>query len=77
MNSDFAKPREGIHRYRDPIFDLAIVDIVLTLVLAYIITIYSPFKNLLLVFLFLVIISILIHKCLNIKTKLLDYLHLN
>ena len=34
----FGKERDGVHRYRDPFFDLAIVDVVMTIVGAIVIS---------------------------------------
>jgi hypothetical protein len=59
----FDKPREGIHSIR--IFDIAIIDVIFTLIAAYLIS----KKNILAVFIILVVLSIVIHTMFNIKTK--------
>lgn len=58
-----SEPRQGIHSIR--VFDVAIVDVILTLVAAYII---SP-KYFIGVFIVLVILSIIIHTKLGIVTR--------
>jgi len=63
----FGKPKKGIHSYR--IFNIAIVDTLLTIVLAFIIS-YSFKKTFFLVFLILMIISIIVHKIFCVETTL-------
>ena len=62
----FAEPRTGIHNIR--IFDIAIVDVLITLLASYAISYYTSYK-MLSVFIVLIILSILIHTMLDIKTK--------
>ena len=62
----FAVPRTGIHNIR--IFDIAIVDVLITLLASYAISYYTSYK-VVSVFIALIIISILIHTMLDIKTK--------
>jgi hypothetical protein len=76
MENIFGKPNEGAHSYRDPIFNLAIVDVVLTYALALFISRYYSYKNSIIVFIYLLIFSIFIHKLFGVKTKLLQYLHI-
>lgn len=58
-----SKPREGIHSIR--VFDIAIVDLILTIIGAYIIS----KKHVISVFIALILLSIVIHSMLGIKTK--------
>lgn len=61
----FGKPGEGIHRYR--IHDIAIVDTVMTIVVAYLIKEYfkQPFLKVLII---LFIIGIISHRLFCVKT---------
>lgn len=63
----FGKPKQGIHSYR--IFGMAFVDLFLTFVLAYLIYIYTKYSYLS-IFLFLIILSIIIHKLMCVDTTL-------
>lgn len=56
-------PREGIHAYR--IFDIAIIDVILTIIAAVAIS----RKHFIVVFIILVVLSIIIHTILKIKTR--------
>jgi hypothetical protein len=60
---NISEPRQGIHSYR--IFDVAIVDVALTVLFTFMIT----KKNRMLVFIILILLSIIIHTMLGIKTK--------
>lgn len=67
----FGKVGEGVHSLR--LFNIAIVDTLLTFVLAYIINSYlkSYLKsNLLIIFFILLVISIFIHKAFCVETTL-------
>lgn len=74
--SDNTKPRQGIHAYR--VFDYAIIDVVFTfigaLILWYVIAQQKEScKNvecLMLIFVYLLVIGIVTHYFLGIKTKL-------
>ncbi len=63
----FGKPREGPHSYR--IFNIAIVDTVLTIIIGYLISKYFKLKlvNVLIV---LFILSVIIHKMFCVETTL-------
>ena len=63
----FGKPREGAHSYR--IFDLAIVDIVATYILAIFISKYTTYQTNQL-FIILMISSVFIHKLFCVETTL-------
>jgi hypothetical protein len=73
MCSISGEPNKGIHSYRDPIFNLAIVDVLLTLIAAYTIAKYTSYKNTIYNFIALVVLSLLIHKYFGVKTKLMEY----
>ena len=63
----FGKVGEGVHSFR--LFNIAIVDTLLTFVLAYIINSYLK-SNLLILFFLLLFLSILIHKAFCVETTL-------
>lgn len=63
----FGKVGEGVHSLR--LFNIAIVDTLLTFVLAYIINSYLK-SNLLILFFLLLFLSILIHKAFCVETTL-------
>ena len=63
----FGKVGEGAHSLR--IFNFAVVDTLLTLVLAYIINMYLK-TNLLVIFIVLIILSIAIHRLFCVETTL-------
>lgn len=59
----FSAPREGIHSIR--IFDIAIIDVIFTILGALIIS----RKHFIIVFIMLIVLSIIIHTIMGIKTK--------
>ena len=61
-------PREGIHSIR--VFDVAIIDVIFTGIAAYIIS----KKNIISVFIILVLLSVVIHSLLGIKTRTNEFL---
>lgn len=63
----FGKPKEGIHSYR--IFNIAIVDLGVTILLSKIIS-YAYNLNSLIVFLSLLVIGIISHKLFCVNTTL-------
>lgn len=63
----FGKVGEGAHSVR--FFNFAVVDTLLTLVLAYIINLYLK-TNLLVIFIVLIILSIAIHRLFCVETTL-------
>ena len=63
----FGKVGTGVHSLR--LFNIAIVDTLLTLVLAYIINSYLK-SNLLIIFFLLLVLSIAIHKAFCVQTTL-------
>ena len=63
----FGKVGTGVHSVR--LFNIAVVDTLLTLVLAYIINSYLQ-SNLILIFFLLLVLSIVIHKAFCVQTTL-------
>ena len=63
----FGKPNEGVHSYR--VFNIAIIDTVLTIILGYFISKYFKIK-LLYVLVGLFILGTVIHKIFCVKTTL-------
>lgn len=66
----FGKPNEGVHSYR--IFNIAIIDTVLTIILGYFIAKYYKL-NLLYVLVGLFILATIIHKIFCVKTTLTNF----
>ena len=65
----FGAPNTGIHKYR--ILDIAIVDTLATLILAWLITRFTSIDfNVFNVFLGLVVLSILVHRLFCVETTL-------
>jgi hypothetical protein len=78
MANMFGEPNQGIHKYR--LFNIALVDLLATYILAYII--YSNYcvynyKLLIKIFILLIIISIFIHKLFCVKTTLTTFFFKN
>jgi len=73
MNSEckysdiFGKPRTGVHGYR--LFDIAVVDVILTIILGVIISKVSGL-NTLLVITICFLVGIFIHRLFCVKTKI-------
>lgn len=63
----FGKPNEGLHSYR--LFDIAIVDVILTIMAAYYISKYLNYNFYLICF-YLFIIGIYVHRFFCVKTKI-------
>lgn len=63
----FGKPNEGLHKYK--IFDIAIIDVLFTLLFAYLIQKYYDMP-LIYIFLILIFIGIIAHKLFDVKTGL-------
>jgi hypothetical protein len=66
-----SEPRSGIHSIR--IFDIAIIDVILTLIAAFILS----RKHIFAVFILLVLMSIIIHTILGIKTRTNHFMFCN
>jgi hypothetical protein len=67
----FGKPREGLYAYR--IFDIAIIDVILTIILAYIISIWYKY-NFLICTLILFLIGIISHWLFCVKTSINNFI---
>ena len=61
-------PGKGIHSYR--IFNIAIVDVVATIVLAYVIYLFIPKYNFFFILICLFLIGIIFHKIFCVKTTI-------
>lgn len=62
----FGKEREGIHSIR--IFDIAIIDVLLTILTAYFISVYFKY-NFIIILLLLFVFGIILHRIFCVKTK--------
>ena len=65
----FGKERDGVHSYRDPFFDLAIVDVVMTIVGAIVIS-YTWKVNVIVSFVFLFVLGIILHYIFCVETTI-------
>ncbi len=63
----FGKPKTGVHRYR--LFGIAIVDLLMTIIVAYLISYYLK-KSFIIVFLVLFILGICLHRLFCVNTTL-------
>ncbi len=63
----FGKVKEGVHSYR--IFDIAAIDVFFTILLSYIISIYSKY-NIIIIIIILFVLSIFIHKLFCVETTI-------
>lgn len=64
----FGKPNTGAHSYR--LLNIAIVDVLVTLLLAFVISYFNKQKNVMYIFFILVLISVFIHKLFCVDTTL-------
>lgn len=64
----FGEPNTGPHRYR--LFNIAIVDVVATILLAYVIQLYNPSRDFLPILILLFIIGIVLHRVFCVKTTI-------
>ena len=70
----FGKPREGNHKYRIPIIDLAIVDVLIAALAGYFIGVRYLEYSAISVFVFLLILTIVSHRIFCVETTLDQYL---
>ena len=63
----FGKPNEGVHSYR--IFNIAIVDVLLTIILGFIISLLTNYK-LIYVLIFLFLLGIFMHRLFCVQTTI-------
>ena len=66
------KPGQGIHSYR--IFNIAIVDVILTIIGAYVIYIFIPKINYFVILILLFLLGIILHKIFCVRTTIDKYL---
>jgi hypothetical protein len=66
------KPRKGIHSYR--IFNIAIVDVLLTIIGAYVIYLFFPKINYFVILILFFILGIILHKIFCVRTTIDKYL---
>jgi hypothetical protein len=66
------KPGQGIHSYR--IFNIAIVDVLLTIIGAYVIYLFFPKINYFVILILFFILGIILHKIFCVKTTIDKYL---
>ena len=69
LSNIFGKPREGVHSFRLPILDIAVVDLMLTIIVAFFIARHFN-KSFIDIFIILMLIAILSHQYFGVKTKL-------
>jgi len=62
----FGKPGEGVHSYR--IFNIAVVDVLLTVLLAFIIHFFLPKISLIYTFIFVFLLGIFAHRIFCVRT---------
>jgi hypothetical protein len=67
----FGKPNEGIHSYR--LFDVAIVDLLFTIIMAYLLANYLN-KSFVVIFLILFVLGELMHYLFCVDTKVINFL---
>jgi uncharacterized membrane protein len=65
----FGKPGKGVHSYRIPLLDVAAVDVIATLIVGYLIALYSKW-NYWLVVLVLFLLGIAMHRLFCVRTKI-------
>jgi hypothetical protein len=66
------KPGQGVHSYR--IFNIAVVDVLFTIIGAYIIYLFFPKINYFIILILLFILGIILHKMFCVKTTIDKYL---
>ena len=72
-SSPFGKPDEGIHKYRDPIFNTAIVDVIVTIIGAFIISKYTDY-SFIIILIIIFILGIIIHRLFCVRTTVDKFL---
>ena len=68
----FGKPNEGLHSIR--LFDIAIFDVILTIMIAYLLNIILGGNNFILILIVLFISGIFLHRLFCVKTTVDKYL---
>jgi hypothetical protein len=69
----FGKPRTGLHSYRIPIIDLAVIDLVLTVVGAWLLSKVLD-KSFIVVLVVLLLLGVLFHASFCVDTQLNSYI---
>jgi hypothetical protein len=64
----FGKPNTGLHKYR--IFNIAIVDVILTIIFAYFIYLALPKYNYFCILFFLFLLGIFFHRLFCVRTTI-------
>jgi hypothetical protein len=64
----FGKPNEGVHSYR--IYNIAIVDVLATIALAYVIYLFIPKYNFFFILICLFLLGIILHKLFCVRTTI-------
>lgn len=64
----FGKPKTGAHSIR--IFDVAIIDVILTIVLAYLINLFYPTYSFQKILIILFILGIVLHRLFCVRTTI-------
>jgi|UniRef100_A0A6C0CK86 hypothetical protein len=64
----FGKPNTGVHKYR--IFNIAIVDVILTMIFAYLIYLALPKYNYFCILFFLFLLGIFFHRLFCVRTTI-------
>lgn len=74
----FGKPGEGAHAIRIPIINLAAVDVIGTILIAYILWLVIPQKKISFLVMLLIVFAIaeIMHILFGVKTKFLESVHI-
>ena len=67
-NKIFGEPSKGVHSYR--IFDIAIVDVVFTIISAYLIHLFLPKYNFITILILLFLLGIFLHHIFCVRTTI-------
>ena len=70
----FGVPGTGSHSYRIPILDLATIDVLFTMIIAFIITRIKKEYSFLTIFSLLILLSIIVHFIFCVDTRLIQYI---
>ena len=73
----FGEPRLGNHALRDPFFDTAIIDVIITAAAAYAINMYFTNYSFLYVLIIILMIGILAHRAFCVRTTVDKFLFPN
>lgn len=62
------KVNTGLHSYR--ILDIAVIDVILTVILAYVVKLIFPNKKFILILVFLFLLGIILHRLFCVRTTI-------